>query len=74
MTCIDTVATGANIKTMMQNKGFTVRDIRNACGFTTDQAVYKWFRGITLPTVDNMVILAKLFGCTVSDILVVVER
>lgn len=74
MTCIDTVATGTNIKTMMQNNGFTVKDIRNACGLSTYQAVYKWFRGITLPTVDNMVILAELFGCTVSDILVVVER
>jgi hypothetical protein len=28
-----------------------------------------WFRGNTMPTIDNMVIVADLFGCTVNDII-----
>lgn len=38
-------------------------------GFETDQAVYKWQRGESLPTVDNLYALSKLFGTTIDDIL-----
>ena len=54
MTTINTIATGANIKAMMKARQMTTADIQKACGFGTPQAIFKWFRGDTMPTIDNM--------------------
>ena len=40
-------------------------------GFTTPQAIYKWIHGTAMPTIDNMVILARMFDVTVDDIIAV---
>ena len=48
----------------------TVRDIHDAFGFGTPQAIYKWQQGLALPTIDNLVVLAALLGVTIDDILV----
>ena len=53
--------------------GKTVKDIQNACGFTTGNAVYKWINGACMPTIDNMVIIADMCGVTVNDIIVIVR-
>ena len=42
MPVIDMTATGKNIKKMCIANGLSVKDIQNACGFTTGNAVYKW--------------------------------
>ena len=68
---IDTVATGQNINHMRINAGMTVRDMQNVFGFATPQAIYKWIHGTAMPTIDNMVILAAMFGVTLDDIIAV---
>ena len=67
---IDMTATGINITRMRIRAGLTVRDIQDIFGFSTPQAIYKWQRGQALPTLDNLVILAAVFGVTISDIIV----
>ena len=64
-------ATGKNIKSMRSARGITVREMQAAFGFATPQAIYKWFRGAAMPTVDNLVILADIFQCRIDDIVVV---
>ena len=68
---INTVATGENINRMRIEAGMTVREMQNVFGFTTPQAIYKWIHGTAMPTIDNMVILAAMFGVTVDEIIVV---
>ena len=68
---INTVATGQNINRMRINAGMTVRDMQNVFGFATPQAIYKWIHGTAMPTIDNMVILAAMFGVTLDDIIAV---
>ena len=68
---IDTVATGQNINRTRINAGMTVRDMQNVFGFATPQAIYKWIHGTAMPTIDNMVILAAMFGVTLDDIIAV---
>ena len=68
---IDTVVTGQNINRMRINAGMTVRDMQNVFGFATPQAIYKWIHGTAMPTIDNMVILAAMFGVTLDDIIAV---
>ena len=74
MPIIDVAATGANIKAMMRSKGFKVADVQARCGFNTPQAVFKWMRGDTVPTIDNMIILAFVWNVKVDDIIVVINR
>ena len=71
---IDMTATGINITRMRINAGLTVRDVQNVFGFSTPQAIYKWQRGTALPTVDNLVVLAAIFGVRIEDILIFQDR
>ena len=52
-------ATGENIVKLRKKAGLSVKEIQNACGFGTPQAVYKWQQGQALPTVDNLLVLIK---------------
>ena len=63
-------ATGINITRMRINAGLTVKDLQNIFGFSTPQAIYKWQRGTALPTVDNLVVLAAVFGVRIDEILI----
>ena len=67
---IDMTATGINIMRLRDTAGLTVRDLQDIFGFNTPQAIYKWQRGTALPTVDNLAVLAALFGVKIDDILV----
>ncbi len=67
---IDMTATGINITRMRISAGLTVKDVQDIFGFSTPQAIYKWQRGAALPTVDNLVVLAAVFGVKIDDILI----
>ena len=71
MPTIDMAKTGQNIIRLRKEKGLSVKDIQNAFGFETPQAIYKWQHGTALPSVDNLVILAALLEVSVDEILVV---
>ena len=70
MPSIDMDRTGENIERLRLNSGLSVKEIQNIFGFGTPNAIYKWQRGNSLPTVDNLVVLAKIFKCSIDDILV----
>ncbi len=67
---INMTATGNNITRLRINAGLTVKDLQDIFGFSTPQAIYKWQRGTALPTVDNLVVLAAVFGVKIDDILI----
>ena len=48
----------------------TVRDLQSYFGFEEPQAIYKWQRGQSLPTVDNLYALGALLDVTMDEILV----
>ena len=67
---IDLTATGIRIAQLRQLAGLTVRDLQDIFGFNTPQAIYRWQRGVTLPTLDNLVVLAAVLGTTLDSIIV----
>lgn len=71
MTTIDMKTTGANIKSYIKDKKMKIAEVQAAFGFNTPQAIYKWMRGDTVPTIDNMIILADMFGVGIGDIIAV---
>ena len=56
-TILDMTMTGINIKHIMQEKGYTVKDVQNYLNLSTPQAVYHWFDGkrkyVFLPYYDD---------------------
>lgn len=67
---IDPVATGANITRLRRERGLTVRDLQHFFGFEEPQAIYKWQRGQSLPSIDNLYALSALFHLSMNEILV----
>lgn len=67
---INMAATGNNITQMRRRAGMTVQDLQNIFGFSSPQAIYKWQRGEAMPTLDNLVVLASVFGTTMDAIVV----
>ena len=65
--------TGVNIAKLRKEAGISVRELQNIFGFTTPQAIYHWQNGLSLPTVDNLVVLAAILHVTIGDILVLNE-
>ena len=55
---------------LRERTGLSVQDLQDIFGFTTPQAIYKWQRGATLPSLDNLVALAAVFGTTMDAIIV----
>ncbi len=68
---IDLNATGKNIDALRRSQGLSVRDLQCAVGVGSPQAIYKWLKGASLPSVDNLVVLSVLFHRDISDILVI---
>ena len=66
-------ATGRNIVRLRERAGMSMKDIQVIFGFSTPQAIYKWQRGTAMPTIDNLVVLASVFGVTLEEILVIEE-
>ena len=70
MPTIDMTATGRNIKNKRIGAGMSVADITNACGVSA-AAVCKWQSGQTIPSIDNMIVLAAIWNCKLDDIVVI---
>lgn len=70
MPTIDMAATGTNIRNLIKQKGMTIADVQRIFGFNNPGAIYKWFHGAALPTIDNLVILAAVLDIKIDDILV----
>ena len=67
---IDMVRTGQNINRLRKLAGVSVKDLQDVFGFATPQAIYKWQHGTAMPTIDNLVVLAAVFGVAMDDIVV----
>ena len=70
---IDMIKTGQNINRLRKLAGVSVKDLQEVFGFATPQAIYKWQHGTTLPTIDNLVVLAAVLGVRMDEILVMTD-
>lgn len=69
---IDLEATGRNIERLRRQSHISVRELQGILGFSTPQAIYKWQHGYCLPTIDNLLVLSRIFGTDMEQILVIV--
>lgn len=67
---IDMSATGKNIEALRKAAGLSVRELQRLLGFTSPQAVYKWQRGQSMPSIDNLAALACVLGVSLDNIII----
>lgn len=67
---LDPIAIGTRIRELRMVHHFKVEDIAEFMGFESVQAVYKWQRGESLPTVDNLYALSILLETSMEYILI----
>ena len=66
---LDMVKSGQRIKKAIQAKGYTVRQIQEILEFECPHPIYRWYKGKTLPSIDNLYILSQLLGMHMEDLL-----
>ena len=71
MPVIDMKRTGENIKVFRKAADVSVKDIVKNTG-VSERAVFKWQQGKSVPTIDNLIILAVMFNVTIDQIVATV--
>ena len=67
---LDLAATGTKIKSVMKDKGITARELQIIMDFPYVQTIYNWFAGKNMPTIDNLVVLAKILAVPMDELVV----
>ena len=67
---IDKVKTGKQLKQLIKNKGYTIKDIQQYLSLSCIQTIYRWFDGINIPSVDNLYALSALLQVPVDRLLI----
>ena len=67
---IDMQRTGIRLKEFIQKSGYCVADIQEYLHLSCPQPVYRWFKGMILPSVDHLLMLSELLGVHMEDLLV----
>ncbi len=71
---IDMIATGQRIVELRIEHGYSVSDLQKFFGFEAPQAIYKWQKGQSLPSTDNLYALSDLLGVSMEMILVPIKK
>ena len=71
---IDMQQTGRKMKRMLESAGYTPRMIQDYLHLSCVQPIYRWYKGLILPSVDHLFMLSKLLGVHMEDFLAKKEQ
>lgn len=67
---IDLQRTGNKLKQLLESAGYTPRMIQDYLHLSCVQPIYRWYKGLILPSVDHLLMLSELLGVHMEDLLV----
>ena len=67
---IDMQKTGRKLKRIIEAAGFTPRMIQEYLHLSCVQPIYRWYKGLILPSVDHLFMLSELLNVHMEDFLV----
>lgn len=67
---IDMKRTGKRMKYIMESAGYTPRMIQEYLHLSCVQPIYRWYKGLILPSVDHLFMLSELLHVHMEDFLV----
>ena len=67
---LDLVLTGQRIRSVISENGYSVKEVQEILNLACPQSIYRWMKGYTFPSIDNLYMLSKLFCVHMEDLLV----
>lgn len=67
---INLTATGERINRKRKELGISVKTLQEYFGMNNRSSIYRWFRGESLPTLENMYALSILFDVSMDELVV----
>ena len=67
---IDMYRTGRKLKRILESAGYTPRMIQEYLHLSCVQPIYRWYKGLILPSVDHLLILSELLHVHMEELLV----
>lgn len=67
---VDMVKTGQTLKRACAYREISAREMQRQLNLGSVQAVYNWFHGVRIPTVDNLMAISRLLRLPVDALLV----
>lgn len=67
---LDMEASGKTIKQAMKEEGVSPKIFARIMGWEKPQAVYKWYNGETLPSIDTLSVLSRILNRPIESLLV----
>ena len=67
---IDLEATGERINRKRKECGISVKTMQEYFGMRNRNSIYKWFRGESLPTLENLYALSVLLDVKMDELIV----
>lgn len=67
---IDMQQTGRRLKYIIESAGYTPRMIQDYLHLSCVQPIYRWYKGLILPSVDHLFMLSELLNVHMEDFLV----
>lgn len=67
---LDAVRSGQRIYSIISENGYSVKEVQEILNLACPQSVYRWMYGYSLPSVDNLYMLSKIFNMHMEDFLV----
>lgn len=68
---LDMQATGRRIRELRQEHRISIQTLRERMQLESVQAIYKWERGASVPSLDNLILLSKILETPIESILVI---
>ena len=68
---IDMEKTGEKLKMITREKGYDVRDLMTLTGISSTQAIYKWFNGKSIPSIESLIVLSDALDKEITELLVI---
>lgn len=70
LTTLDAVLTGRKIHNAIKQSGYSIKELQEMLGLSCPQPIYRWIKGLTLPSIDNLYMLSRILGMPMDDLLV----
>lgn len=67
---IDMQQSGAKLKHMLESAGYTPRMLQDYLHLSCVQPIYRWYKGLILPSVDHLFMLSELLNVHMEEFLV----
>nr|WP_300850921.1 helix-turn-helix transcriptional regulator [uncultured Acetatifactor sp.] len=67
---LDAILSGQKIHGRILQSGYSIKEIQNMLGLECPQSVYRWLKGRSMPSIDNLYMLSQILDVHMEDLLV----